>query len=337
MTSSHILDFLEKHPDIWFTPKTLLQAIEKDIHRTTLFRILKKLENEGKIEKNKTDRETKYRYSQTREQYFDIPYIHRKQVRYTADFLLTYDEKIQPLLSREETTTLFLLNENTLLTTGYLLENKRLLEDTLIDFSFSSSYLEGNTYTYLDTEILLKYGEEAAGKAREEAIMILNHKRALEYMIAQKGEEALTKHILYDIHTLLGQGLLQSEHLGILRKTPVKIGGSAYIPPMNTDELEEGCTLFLEKYNSIENPFEKTIFTICYLPYLQLFYDINKRTSRVLSNMSLLHNNLIPFSFLGVDKKLYIRALLSFYELHDSLPLKNLFMASYKNIAERFV
>ena len=87
--------------------------------------------------------------------------------------------------------------------TDFYTNNKRLLETTLIDLSFASSYLEGNTYDYLDTEILVKYNEIAKEKSADDTQMILNHKKCIEYLVYYKKELLYTKQTFFEIHTLL--------------------------------------------------------------------------------------------------------------------------------------
>lgn len=108
-------------------------------------------------------------------------------------------------------------------TTDFYKTNKKFVERSLIDLSFASSYLEGNTYSHLDTEILVKYDEINKEKTKEETTMILNHKRAIEYMIFYKKELKVNKQSFFEIHTLLGKGLLSENELGKIRNNSVEI------------------------------------------------------------------------------------------------------------------
>jgi Fic family protein len=163
---------------------------------------------------------------------------------------------------------------------------------TLIDLSFASSYLEWNTYDYLDTEILIKYNEIAKQKSSDDTQIILNHKKCIEYMLFYKKELPFTKQTFSEIHTLLWYKLLQKENLWIIRNKIVEIWSSTYSPLDNKFQLEEQFEIFLQKLNQIQNPFEQSFFILVFIPYFQIFLDINKRTSRMSANLPLLKHNL---------------------------------------------
>ena len=309
--------------------------LEKDY--SSVFRVVKKLVEENFIEKVGKGRTTRYKLKvHDIEQYFELPFFEKDKKKYNRNFLAEYEPNQSAFLEKDDLTVLNKCNEKTLLNTDFIINNKRLYETLLIDLAYSSSFLEGNTYSYLDTEVLIKYGEVAEGKTKEENVMILNHKKALEYLLKHKNAIAFSAHEIKNIHSLLGKDLLQDQYLGIVRSTSVRIGGSSYTPLEDRFLLEDEFNIFLEKLNAIKNPFEQCFFVLVFLPYFQLFQDINKRTSRVFANVSLLKNNLIPFSFLTVNKKDYVLGILSIYELNNIKKLKEVFLTSYQNAYDRY-
>jgi len=157
----------------------------------------------------------------------------------------------------------------------------------LIDLSYASSYLEGNTYSYLDTEVLIKYNEINKEKARWETQMILNHKKAIEYMIYYKKDLDFTKKTFFEIHTLLGDKLLSQNELWVIRNHSVEIWWSSYQPLDNKFQLGQEFEIFLEKLNKIKNPFEQSLFIMVFIPYFQLFSDVSKRVSRIIGKFTI--------------------------------------------------
>ncbi len=207
----------------------------------------------------------------------------------------------------------------------------------LVDLSWASSRLEGNTYSRIDTENLFEKGIYAAGKDRVEATMILNHKRAIEMLLNN------AEHIDHNMYTFMGlHGLLSSNLMGDpadcgrLRKKIVEIGGSVYSPAGVPQVVEECFRMFLAKARDIEDPYEQSFFTMVHLPYLQPFTDVNKRTARLGANIPLIRNRLCPLSFIGVSERDYIEGNLGVYELNETSLLQDMYMWAYERSCQRY-
>ncbi len=199
----------------------------------------------------------------------------------------------------------------------------------LIDLSYNSSRLEGNTYSLLDTERLILEGADVPGKLDEEKIMILNHKEAIAYMINNAQQIKLDVNTIYTLHYLLADGLIPARYAGKIRDYGVRISGSVYIPWENPDKLKVQLEAICYKAALIQDPFEQSIFLLAHLAYLQAFYDVNKRTSRLSANIPLITHNLIPLSFNDVSKTDYQAAMIAIYELNDIHMLIELYVHSY--------
>lgn len=332
-----IQEFFRKNQAQLFSIEEIKTALSLKKDYSSVFRVVKQLVEEGYLEKKGRGRVTRYCLkSREIEQYFELPFFEREKKAYNRSFLADYQPNQSAFLNHEDLAILNKCNENTLLSTDFIVNNKRLFETLLIDLAYSSSFLEGNTYSYLDTEVLIKYGEEAQGKSKEETVMILNHKNILEYLLRHKNEIDLAEAEIKNVHSLLGKGLLRDKYLGVVRASAVRIGGSTYTPLEDKYLLEDEFKIFLEKLNAIKNPFEQSFFILVFLPYFQLFQDINKRTSRVFANVPLLKNNLIPFSFLTVNKRDYVLGILSVYELNRVEKLKEVFLTGYERAYERY-
>ena len=149
--------------------------------------------------------------------------------------------------------------------------------------------MEGNTYNILDTERLIRFGEEASGKDRKEALMILDHKEAIQYVVDHLAEISISPLDIPGRHALLADGLLVEPAMaGRLRRMPVGISYSSYWPLDDPYTIEEEFRVLVEKAASITDPFEQSFFLLVHIPYLQAFEDINRRTSRIASNIPLL-------------------------------------------------
>lgn len=297
-----------------------------DVARVTLFRDIQAL-----IQNDKLSVLSKwvYQYKRNTLDYLDLPFYDRKEVLYNFSFLGSYNPNHSYFLSKEQRKVLHDATKHIGIDTDYYKQNRRLIENVLIDLSFASSNLEWNTYSYLDTEVLVKYNEIADDKTKEDTQMVLNHKKCIEYMIYYKHELWLNKQSFKEVHTLLWTWLLQDEYLGTIRNKLVEIGQSKYKPLDNNYQLTEQFELFLEKLDEIKNPFEQSVFILVFIPYFQLFMDINKRTSRMMCNLPLFKHNLPLLSLLQVKKIDYITSILAVYECNDVDLLTELYVKNY--------
>ena len=214
---------------------------------------------------------------------------------------------------------------------------KRIVTRLVVDLAWASSRMEGNTYEILQTERLIEVGEQAEGKARVEALMILNHKDAIEHVVDHLEDLAMDRRTFCDVHALLANGLLYDPGLGgRLRRLPVSIGRSAYLPLEDEFDVAREFDVFLGKAQAITDPFEQAFFVLVHLPYLQPFADVNKRTSRITANIPLLKAGLAPLSFVATDDREYVDGLLGVYELNDVALMRKVFLDSYLASAHQY-
>lgn len=212
-----------------------------------------------------------------------------------------------------------------------------ILKRLLIDLSWNSSRLEGNTYSLLDTQRLLNAGEPAADKPASETQMILNHKEAIEFLVEGGNEIGFNRYTLLNLHALLSNNLLPDPAApGRLRTYAVGIQRSAYTPTAIPQLIEELFDIILAKATEINNPHEQAFFVMVHLPYLQPFEDVNKRVSRLAANIPLNRHNLVPISFIDVPNDLYIQGLLGVYELNRTELLKDVFLWACSRSADRY-
>lgn len=212
---------------------------------------------------------------------------------------------------------------------------RNVIAPLLIDLSFSSSKLEGNRYSRLDTEVLF-----ASGKAEPhdtDAIMLLNHKRAIEFLIDEVPMYGLIPMVVRNIHTLLMQGLLHDENaLGAVRQKVVSISNTVYVPAQMPSLLGEMLEIIVGKARDIKNPVEGAFFLWINIAYLQPFEDGNKRTSRLCANIPLLMYNCAPLSFLDVSEDDYSRAKIGVYERLDTSVAADLFAWTYRRSIQKY-
>ncbi len=212
-----------------------------------------------------------------------------------------------------------------------------ILNRLLIDLSWASSRLEGNTYSLLDTRELIEHGKAAPGKDAKETQMILNHKAAIELLVESAEEIGVNRYTITNLHALLADNLLEdSRNAGRLRTTSVAIGGTTYLPTAIPQLIEELFTLLLYTAATIPDPFEQSFFLMVHLPYLQPFVDVNKRTSRLAANISLIKNNLVPLSFVDVPDELYIDGLIGVHELNRVELLRDVYLWAYERSTRRY-
>jgi Fic family protein len=224
---------------------------------------------------------------------------------------------------------------------------KNVLTRLLVDLSWASSQLEGNTYSLLDTQRLVQFGQlrrgqdgqgDQDGKNAKEAQMILNHKTAIEYLVLPERPHYLSVQTVCDLHALLSDGLLENPmDGGRIRTGIVGIGQSSYHPLALPPQLERLLGEIVRTANEIKSPIEQALFLMVHLPYLQPFIDVNKRTSRLAANVPLIIANLCPISFLGVERDAYVQAVLCIYEQVDPTPMMELFVAAYTRSCYEYV
>jgi Protein of unknown function (DUF1488)/Fic/DOC family len=214
---------------------------------------------------------------------------------------------------------------------------KQILNRLLIDLSWNSSRLEGNTYSLLDTRRLIEFGEEAQGGNRLEAQMLLNHKDAFAFLVSAADEIGFNRFTILNLHGILAQNLLTDEAAaGRLRRIAVGIEKSAFHPLEVPQLIEECFNQVLATASAIQDPFEQSFFSMVQLPYLQPFDDVNKRVSRLAANIPFIKGNLSPLSFTGVPRSSYTDAILGVYELNKVDLLKDVFIWAYERSAERY-
>ena len=214
---------------------------------------------------------------------------------------------------------------------------KDILSRLLIDLAWASSRLEGNTYTRLDTQNLLEFGQRAEGKDASEAQMIINHKSAIEYVIGEAEEKLIRRATILSIHAALSENLLADpSEEGRLRERPVSISGSSYTPTAITQVIREAFDRIVDSLNAIDDPFEQAFFAMVHIAYLQPFVDVNKRTSRLVANLPLIGANLSPLSFVGADEKEYVLGTLAVYEQRRTELLRDFFITAYERSAAQY-
>ena len=207
----------------------------------------------------------------------------------------------------------------------------------LIDLSWNSSRLEGNTYSLLETERLLELGEAAEGKDVQEAQMILNHKAAIELLVEQSDEVGFNRYTILNLHALLSDNLLPDpQTCGRLRSIAVGIGGTVYHPLEVPQMIDECFQHVLDIATEIIDPFEQAFFAMMHLSYLQPFEDVNKRVSRLASNIPLIRENLSPISFVDVPVRAYVDGILGVYELNRIELLRDVFVWAYERSCARY-
>ena len=269
--------------------------------------------------------------------YVSQPLMARKPVGYARTFLDSYRPNDTFYLSQANRSQLQEIGKPKIAEQPAGTYAKQILNRLLIDLSWNSSRLEGNSYSLLDTKRLIDLGEEAEGKERLEAQMILNHKDAIEFLVGAAEEIGFNRYTILNLHALLAGNLLaDSDAAGRLRHISVGIEGSVFQPLEVPQLIEECFDQVLATASAIIDPFEQAFFVMVQLPYLQPFDDVNKRVSRLAANIPLIKANLSPLSFESLPQGVYTHAVLGVYELNRSELLRDVFIWAYKRSADRY-
>ena len=270
--------------------------------------------------------------------YVDRPVEARKPVGYQRDFLHAYQPNATWYLSESLRRQLYKMGNTADVNQPAGTYSRAILNRLLIDLSWASSNLEGNTYSRLDTLELIEHGRAAQGKAAIETQMILNHKSAIELLVANIDTAEFNRYTLMNLHSALAENLLPNPaDEGRIRQHAVDIGKSVYRPLSTPQQLEAELEILLSKANQICDPFEQSFFMMVHLPYLQPFADINKRTSRLAANLPLFRANLCPLTFLDVPEQAYSRATLGVYEMTRVELMRDLYLWAYERSTQEYL
>lgn len=309
--------------------------------RITIIRDLDALGKGGKIKKTGSGRAIRYEYSVSplletidADKYFAKDVDDRKLISNYFNFNIW--DNLHDLLTSNEKADLALVNQKYIDSRAKMSPAllKKEMERITIELSWKSSQIEGNTYTLLDTEHLIKGGVEAKGKTHEEAIMILNHKKAIEYVFSQpKDFVKLALRKIEDLHRLLVEDL--NVKIGI-RNHKVGITSTKYQPLDNEHQIKEALEHLIKLLNNTENPIEKAMIAVLMISYIQPFEDGNKRTARILGNALLLANNYCPLSYRSVSEEEYKKAVLLFYEQNSAYYFKEIFINQFKFAVDKY-
>lgn len=332
---TEILEILKVHEIL--SSKDIFDRISASVSYATIKRTLSKLIAEQLLSKKGRGKATKYIISPSYQILFpiDIKEYFQKEIderpikenfnlrlipKILYQFNLFTDKELNKLNKLQQTykSNVAQLSES---------EYRKELERLAIDLSWKSSQIEGNTYSLLETERLLKEKETASGRTKEEAVMLLNHKEAIDLIIDHPNYlTPLSTSKIEDIH-----GLLIKE-LGIdknIRKSRVGISGTNYRPLDNEFQISEALSSMCDLVNNKENIFEKALLALVLISYIQPFTDGNKRTARIVSNAILLNYDYCPLSFRTVDSIDYKKAMLLFYEQNNISCFKDIFIEQF--------
>ncbi len=311
--------------------------IKEDISIPTLNRALAKLVNQKLIEVSGKGPNTRYtalkddaiKFPINVDSYFSVDIESRPSKTYFDSNVFDILQNIS-LLNTEETAKLETLGEKFNLNKPEKnsIIYKKEFERLMIELSWKSSQIEGNTYDLIDTEQLLKYGEKSKKYTQEEATMLLNHKEAIYYTFDYAEDyKFLTVSKIIDIHALLTQNMGISRNP---RKRLVRVTGTKYRPLENEFQILEALEKMCDLINKKENVYEKALIAVLLISYIQPFEDGNKRTARLTANAILMSESLCPLSYRSIDSGEYKKAILLFYELNNISAFKQIFIDQYE-------
>lgn len=337
LTDQALLDYIAAHPGAG--REDIRRHVAPEVSPPTIWRALKRLVDEDKLEVSGKGRATGYSLAGAAvvRAYLQTPYNRRRPTTYNKEFLDRYIPNKSFYLGAADRARLHEAGrpEPQPLPAGTYA--RRILERLLVDLSWASSRMEGNTYNILETERLIRFGQEAAGKDRKEAVMILNHKEAIQYVVDNLDEITISRPDLFGIHALLADGLLADPAMaGRVRRMAVGISYSSYRPLTDQFAIEEEFDILVHKAAAIADPFEQSFFLLVHIPYLQAFEDVNKRTSRIAANIPMLKADLAPMSFLTMNDADYIDGLIGIYELNNVALLRDVYIEAYLASAENY-
>lgn len=342
ITKNNIIKFVNENSSC--SSKDIYEGIDTELSYATVKRILSKLISENILETKGQGKGRKYLLSPALEilhhinvdEYFEKE-IDERVIKNSFNFSLIPNilSKVS-LFTRDEIQQLNKLQEKFKENISLLSKSEysKELERLAIDLSWKSSQIEGNTYSLLETERLLKEKETAEGKSQGDATMLLNHKEALDFILENPDYiSPLTISTIEDIHSILIKDLAVDRNI---RKRDVGISGTNYKPLDNEYQIKEALDDMCVLINNTENVFEKALLALVLLSYIQAFGDGNKRTARIISNAILISYNYCPISFRTVDSVEFKKTILIFYEQNNIFAFKQIFIDQFKFAVETY-
>jgi DNA-binding transcriptional ArsR family regulator len=360
---SSVLTFLRSQSGVWSSPAEIRQVVA--VPERTLRNWLRYLVEEGLVEARGERRGRQYRIlersaeagalaapearastlisqavfsadSQTFITRVEAPLYTRAPATYREDWLQAYVPNKSAYLTPSRREELDTLGKRAPIYGRAGTYIQKIYYRLLIDFTYNSSRLEGNTYTLIDTEHLLLQGTAAPGKPNAERIMILNHKEAIDYLSRRVETLQADEATIRTLHYLLADSLVAPDAAGQIREDSVRVSGTTYAPLDGRDRLTRLLLLLLEKARAILDPFEQSFFLLVHISYLQAFVDVNKRTARLASIIPLIRGDYVPQSFVDVDPESYLKATIAIYEFNEVGPLADLYAWSYRRSCQRY-
>lgn len=331
-----ILEFVKENPSL--SSKKIHEGLESEIGYATVKRILTKLISENLISTEGKGRGRKYVISPSYKLFYpiDVKLYFEKEIderdikdSFNLSLITNVLSRIK-LFTEDELKYMTNLQNKFKKNVTELTESEytKELERLAIDLSWKSSQIEGNTYSLLETERLLKEKETAEGKTKDDAIMLLNHKEAIDFILENPNYTTpLSISKIEDIHCILIKDLGVGRNI---RKRRVGISGTNYKPLDNEYQIKEALRDMCKIVNNQDCIFEKALLSLVLISYIQPFRDGNKRTSRIVSNAILISNKYCPISFRTIDSVEYKKAMLIFYEQNNITVFKEIFMDQFE-------
>lgn len=333
---NEILEYINEFQNS--SSKEIFEGLDKIVAYATIKRAIQTLLDRNLIATIGKGKATKYHinkafevlYSINLETYFEKE-IDERQIKETFNFdLIKHTLSSISIFTKDEIEILSNLQNQFSENISKLsaVEFNKEFERLAIDLSWKSSQIEGNTYSLLETERLLKEKETASGKSKDEAVMLLNHKITLDFILENSDYiHPISVSRIEDVHSLLIEGLGIDRNI---RNRRVGISGTNYKPLDNEFQIKEALQDLCLLINSRENIFDKSFLALVLLSYIQPFSDGNKRTARIISNAILINNKYCPISFRTVDSIDYKKAMLIFYEQNNISAFKKIFIEQFR-------
>lgn len=341
---SEVLKFISTHKNVSITDleNHIAQTAFSDISRITLIRDLDFLQKKHLIKRQGRARSTFYSPILLNPllEYWDIENYFKispdDRTLKSRNFSFDVFQNLKSLFSSEELTKIDQQNEifrKKIEMSSPKIRQKE-FERLTVEFSWKSSHIEGNTYSLLDTERLIKENIKANGHSQEESTMILNHKYALDFIFSDPTYfHQITLFKILELHSLISKNLDISQGL---RTSSVGIVGTAYKPLDNQHQIYDAMQILVKTLSILEHPFERAFVAVLMISYIQPFEDGNKRTSRILANAILMSENYCPLSYRSVDEVEYKKAMIMFYEQNSAEYFKRIFIEQFRQAVENY-
>ncbi|MGI6728218.1 MAG: Fic family protein [Anaerovoracaceae bacterium] len=217
-------------------------------------------------------------------------------------------------------------------------ETQRLRDEFLIDFTYNSNAIEGNTLTLQETALIINEGITIAQKPLKDHLEVIGHKEAYFYIEdLAKNKIILSENVIKDVHSIVLMDKPQDK--GVYRRVPVRIMGSIHTPPQPWEVPIQMEQLISDYENNMKglHPIERTALLHLRFESIHPFIDGNGRTGRLLLNLELMKENYPAINVKFADRQRHYDCFTAYHQTKGPQEMVKLIAEYVEEALQRYL